>query len=242
MSKEIRSFENPASTCNASLNLLPAQEPEAELKKRIRKRFRRHIQSKKVDFEKASQKLSARLFGLNIWKKGLIVAGYRALPDELCAGHFYQKYQKKCHFVFPKMKNGEMIFVSAKWNRAKDWEKGPFGCYQPAGKHSVSIHKIAVFLVPALAFDRKGRRLGRGYGFYDRALAQTRALKLGLAGSMQISELDLPEEDHDIKMSALLTESFCLVPALNQTGLKFKGFLENFFSSSADGKIGSIKL
>ena len=106
-----------------------------------------------------------------------------------------------------------MVFVSAKWNCAKDWEKGPFGCYQPVGDKFVDIQKIAVFLVPALAFDRKGRRLGRGYGFYDKALAHTGALKLGLAKSIQISESDLPEESHDIKMSVLLTEGFCLVPS-----------------------------
>ena len=64
-----------------------------------------------------------------------------------------------------------------------------------------------VFLVPGVAFDPDGRRLGRGAGCYDRALAEyPDALRIGLAYEFQLVP-SLPEESWDVRMHAIATEA-----------------------------------
>jgi 5-formyltetrahydrofolate cyclo-ligase len=64
-----------------------------------------------------------------------------------------------------------------------------------------------LFLVPGVAFDLHGARLGRGRGWYDRALARyPAATRLGLAYEFQVVP-DLPEAPWDVRMHALVTEA-----------------------------------
>ena len=84
------------------------------------------------------------------------------------------------------------------------------GGAEPAGDAATRIpfSEIAVFLVPGLAFDpRSGARLGRGKGFYDRALrqAQPGARFVGVAYDRQLAEV--PTEPHDIPVHGIVTES-----------------------------------
>ena len=70
----------------------------------------------------------------------------------------------------------------------------------------VPLSSIRGILVPGLAFDRRGHRLGRGRAFYDRCLKNFTALKVGVGFNLQIRD-ELPHEDHDIKMNWLITEN-----------------------------------
>ena len=71
---------------------------------------------------------------------------------------------------------------------------------------AVALASIDGFLVPGLAFDRRGVRLGRGKGFYDRALAGARGIKIGVGFAMQIANEPLPAEAHDVRMDGVVTE------------------------------------
>ena len=72
----------------------------------------------------------------------------------------------------------------------------------------VPVDAIDVILVPGLAFDRAGRRLGRGGGFYDRflATAPARAARVGVAFEAQVVD-SVPVGDQDCTVSALVTEA-----------------------------------
>ena len=65
---------------------------------------------------------------------------------------------------------------------------------------------LDLVLVPGVAFDWKGERLGFGKGYYDRFLTKTSALLVGVAFSAQVIP-DVPTESHDVSMNALLTEN-----------------------------------
>ena len=197
------------------------------LKEERRKLFRAKIRDKLIknqSFEKASTRLSNLLDQLDLWKEGLTVASYRPLPGELSADVFQKKYQHKCCFVFPKIKEELMSFVAADLYKEEDWEKSTWGGRQPSGDKNVPLSKINIFFVPALAFDRRGRRLGRGKGFYDRILSQTTGIKIGLAGVHQVSNEDLPEQKQDVRVDAVVTEHFAFFPIkegfLTKTGVK----------------------
>jgi len=78
---------------------------------------------------------------------------------------------------------------------------------------AVDPTEIEVALVPGVAFDRLGGRLGMGGGYFDRLLPRmTHAVRLGLAFGAQISETPLPVENHDARMRAIVTESEIIEP------------------------------
>jgi len=69
-----------------------------------------------------------------------------------------------------------------------------------------SLENIDIVIVPGLAFGKNGHRVGYGYGFYDRFLAEhPKALKIALGYEWQIMD-KLPFEDHDVKLDYICTE------------------------------------
>ena len=85
---------------------------------------------------------------------------------------------------------------------------GDFGVLEPDPKRSELFEKTAIqgFLVPGLAFDRYGVRLGRGKGHYDRALENTNALKVGVTFDSGLTS-SLPKENHDQLMNIVVSPS-----------------------------------
>ena len=67
-----------------------------------------------------------------------------------------------------------------------------------------------VILVPGLAFDRNGGRMGFGKGYYDRLLESSNAVKIGLCYDFQILE-KIPTESHDVPMNFVITEKEILL-------------------------------
>ena len=88
-----------------------------------------------------------------------------------------------------------------------DLVEGPWGLRQPdASAPRVEPAEIGLFVVPGVAFGRDGTRLGWGGGFYDRALAQTDALAVGVTFSAALADT-LPSAPHDRRMDLVVTES-----------------------------------
>ena len=91
----------------------------------------------------------------------------------------------------------------------RDLLPGTFGIDEPVldQKNVIPADKIDLIIVPGIAFDHQGGRLGWGKGFYDKFLARARkAPKIGLAFDAQITE-GLPYNDNDIFMDYIITES-----------------------------------
>ena len=67
--------------------------------------------------------------------------------------------------------------------------------------------KLDLVIVPGIAFDKKGHRIGYGYGYYDRFLKtiKKKAVKIGLAFDFQLIE-SIPEEEHDVPMNIVVTD------------------------------------
>ncbi|WP_333784491.1 5-formyltetrahydrofolate cyclo-ligase [Thermocrinis sp.] len=82
---------------------------------------------------------------------------------------------------------------------------GSFCILEPAECEEVDPEKVELALVPGVAFDRRGCRLGMGKGYYDRILGKVRGLKVGVAFSFQVFE-EIPCDPWDQKVDAILTE------------------------------------
>lgn len=91
-------------------------------------------------------------------------------------------------------------------NDLNQLQPAPFGLMEP--KPSAALlgpEKIELIIIPGVAFDEKGNRLGHGKGYYDRFLSKTpNKFKLGLAYDFQLVP-EIPTEEHDVKMNGLLT-------------------------------------
>ncbi len=107
-------------------------------------------------------------------------------------------------WAYPKI-NGEILDFCTP---TSGWDKNEYNIREP-GQNSIKIplKNLRGVLVPGIAFDRKGHRLGSGKGFFDKTLKNYQGTKIGVAYSVQISDTDLPAEAHDIKMDIVVTEN-----------------------------------
>jgi 5-formyltetrahydrofolate cyclo-ligase len=87
---------------------------------------------------------------------------------------------------------------------------GKFGVREPSlSCPEIPFDKFDLVLVPGMAFDFSGNRLGRGKGFYDRILSEVSGVKCGVAYDFQLLE-QIPTEPHDAKVNFVFTPSRCV--------------------------------
>ena len=92
-------------------------------------------------------------------------------------------------------------------NPAREIVTGKFGVREPdANCPELPLDKFNLILVPGLAFDVNGNRLGRGRGFYDRLLGTVAGIKCGVCHDGQLFP-QIPTEPHDVKVDFILTPS-----------------------------------
>ena len=90
-------------------------------------------------------------------------------------------------------------------NLATDIVAGKFGVREPAASCAeIPLNQFDLVLIPGLAFDLSGNRLGRGQGFYDRILAEASGIKCGICHNFQLLE-KIPTEAHDAPVDFVFT-------------------------------------
>ena len=82
-------------------------------------------------------------------------------------------------------------------------ERGAYGIPEPHGRE-IADYTGAVIVVPALAYDRNGYRLGRGMGYYDRFLSENHIYSIGVITADRVLD-SVCREDHDIRVDELIT-------------------------------------
>ena len=111
--------------------------------------------------------------------------------------------------ALPVMKKGEKILSFARWKDGDPLEPGPFNVQQPVADERAQWVDPDIVIVPLLAFDRRGYRLGYGGGFYDATLRDLRRKKkiiaAGVGFAQQAVIFNLPVEDHDERLDWIFT-------------------------------------
>lgn len=149
-----------------------------------------------------------------------VLAGYRGVPlsgymqirteiDPLPAMVEATAHGPVC---VPVIRGAGQPLVFSRWSPDIAMTDGPFGARIPAEEHLIEPE---ILIVPLVAFDRQGGRLGYGGGFYDRTLELLRArratLAIGFAFAAQEAD-DLPLEDTDQPLDMIVTESGVIEP------------------------------
>jgi 5-formyltetrahydrofolate cyclo-ligase len=134
------------------------------------------------------------------------VALYRALPSECGTERLAEALGGRACFPCVVPGRAELQFRRA----ARDWTRGSLGVLEPAGD-IVDLGGIETLVVPALAVDLEGRRLGRGRGHYDATLAAFAGRSVALVFESQLVP-EVPVGEHDRPVDAVCTEARLVVP------------------------------
>lgn len=171
-----------------------------ELRKKIKT-----MRSMLLDTEKmaAAEEVFARLEQTAAFLIADRILMYHSLPDELPTVQFLRKWGGKKKFYLPRVNGVNLDILPYDEQRL---ELGAFHIEEPTGNDLADIDEIEVVVVPAVAYDRKGNRLGRGKGYYDRLLESTRATKIGIGYEFQLFD-EIPSEPHDVKMDIVITQN-----------------------------------
>ncbi len=138
-----------------------------------------------------------------------IVSGFSAIQDEIDAGPLLQRLAGEGHpLALPVMQGKGLPLLFRAWAPGDAMGSGQWGIAEPLPTRAVL--EPDVVLVPLLAFDAHGYRLGYGGGFYDRSLAGLRARKPIIAVGIGYDELRIdavPHLDYDERLDWVLTPS-----------------------------------
>lgn len=165
-----------------------------------------------------SRQICAKLAALKQLEEAQSVSAYLPIQNEVDTREIINYLKNSGKKVFlPKFANGNWGF--AEFTDWQELETGPYGIVQPTDPPDTSdvsqdapLHTsevkldLNVAIIPGIAFDQKGVRLGYGKGVFDRLLGNSKAIKIGLAYDFQIVDM-LPKEAHDLAMDLVITEA-----------------------------------
>ncbi len=167
--------------------------------------------STQTEKQKASQIICKTLLVRPECKKATAICVYVSLPEEVDTRNIFQTlFEQKKSVIVPRVEGSHLRLHQIQ--SMDDLTKGSFGIAEPKRScPEVETSFVDLFIVPGIAFDRSGYRLGWGKGYYDRLLAGVSATKIGLAYSFQIVSR-LPHTGYDIPMDIVITEHETLTP------------------------------
>ena len=181
---------------------MPTQEP-LETKQSLRKRLqetRRNTKLSELDIEQLTRR---GLFELS--KTTGDVCIYMSLPEEPPTKDLINEVRKLGRNVWlPRISGDDLLWIK----NPENFAKGPFGIDEPVGDGVLAkeIKDLGAVILPGLAVDVNGTRLGKGKGFYDRVLSQISedVKRIVLLFDLEFI-LEIPKESHDMGVHTIAT-------------------------------------
>ncbi|MBW8001045.1 MAG: 5-formyltetrahydrofolate cyclo-ligase [Planctomycetes bacterium] len=180
-----------------------------------KKQLRQELQKclREIEPEKQAQKsrrACERLISTAQFQDASVIMMYLAIPNEAdCCDAIAAAWQQGKTVIVPKVcwEDKEMTVVQIDSLEA-DFSTEVSGLRNPIDGVPVPFGQIDLVVTPALAYDRRGNRLGRGGAYYDRFFAsdELKASRCGFAFSEQLVE-SVPVENHDQMVHFLVTDS-----------------------------------
>lgn len=179
------------------------QSLKSEIRRSILERLKK--QSCKARIRK-SRAIEQKLFQRKEFRKAEMVMFYMSLPEEVQTRRMIRRaFSLGKRVALPRLEKNAIKPFEIR-SLTKDVVPGRFGILEPKkGKRPVTTRQIDLVVVPGVAFDAKGNRLGRGGGHYDRFLKRLkgRIPMIGLAYRLQKLPT-LPISSRDVPVNALI--------------------------------------
>jgi len=150
-----------------------------------------------------SESVIRRLEEHPLFRQAHTILLYYSLPDEVDTHALVARYAATKNILLPSVR-GDMLELHA-YRLQDDLADGAYGIYESEGPAFRDYDRIELAVVPGMAFDHAGRRLGRGKGYYDKLLPQlTHCHFIGICFPFQLLDV-VPTEDTDIRMHEVLS-------------------------------------
>lgn len=200
----------PSFTLSMKPSFSPSGDDIASAKKLLRRRMQRarSALSREVAV-RAEQAAASHMLGIPELQSTTAVGLYAAIGDELRTSGLAAALRAHGHILaYPRIIPGQRALVFHRVDAPSELVPGPMRIPQPpVHAETIALADISMLVVPGLAFDRQGGRLGWGQGYYDVTLAhRARPLCIGYAFACQLVD-DVPRSDHDVLMDILITDA-----------------------------------
>ena len=167
----------------------------ADIKANLRRRLRAQREERYVEHN------LLHLLELAEISQAKTIASYHSYGTEPCTHQLNEALLAKGKtLLLPRIDGEEIAWVKWDGSEASLAQNGKF--HEPIGPIFTELNQIELVLVPALAIDPDGYRLGQGGGFYDRALPRLQAWKHGVVYQFERMEHDFPREPWDVPMDS----------------------------------------
>ncbi|MFW6133841.1 MAG: 5-formyltetrahydrofolate cyclo-ligase [Planctomycetota bacterium] len=182
------------------------------MKARLRKDMQRTLADMPADVAAAKSRAACgKLIALDAFARAEVVMVYLHVPDEVDTTEVaLAAWQHDKRVLVPAVDWDTRRMEALELHSLADehLDEDAYGLRTPAGAAPAHAEIIDLVVVPALAYDRRGNRLGRGAGFYDRFLARAdvRAVACGLAFAEQVVE-SVPVHASDYPVDILVTDT-----------------------------------
>ncbi|GGE46843.1 hypothetical protein GCM10011391_27120 [Pullulanibacillus camelliae] len=177
-------------------------------KKELRKNMKRCLQEiTNLDIE--ASKIHQQIYQQSWWQQAETVAVTVSTVNELDTTALIEAaWQSHKRVVIPKCFPEERRLDFREITRWDQVEKSFYNLHEPKLALTMSVPKkeMDLIIVPGLAFDPRGYRIGFGGGYYDRFLASCSAVKVAQAVDCQVCN-QVPAESHDIAVDMIVTPS-----------------------------------
>lgn len=171
-----------------------------------KKELRTHIkmlkkQHTKEQLQEQSDLILSRLERHSDFIHAGTIMMYNALPDEVQTQGFLERWHLKKRIMLPTVLGDDIIPVE--YAKDTDFAVGDFNILEPQNEPYQGTFDLII--VPGVAFDRNGNRIGRGKGYYDRFLSQHLGVKrIGICFDFQLVA-EVPTEPLDIRMDEVIS-------------------------------------
>lgn len=167
--------------------------------------LRKEIRNKKKNYSKDTLIEYSRCIIENLEKHPKFRAAqtillYHSLTDEVYTHELIEKWKNNKRIILPVVNGADLDLKEYKGQM----EMGAFNIMEPTGNKWTEYNKIELAVVPGMAFDKEGNRLGRGKGYYDKILCKLNCYKIGICFPFQLYK-EIPTEIHDIKMDEIIS-------------------------------------
>jgi len=168
-----------------------------ELRAEIRRRKKTYTTE---ELDAFSYEVCSQVMSLSVWKEASVILLYASLPDEVNTDLLIQNAILNGKTILLPVVKGDNLVLRSFSGETKE---GAFGIQEPVGEDWADFENIQLAIIPGVAFDTMGNRLGRGKGYYDRLLPFLTAEKIGICFLFQRVET-VPVNSHDCQMDRVI--------------------------------------
>lgn len=175
------------------------------IKQSLRAEVRARLRAMSLEAQEFQARKACEMFlATEVYAKAQSIFLYMPLRGEVDVRLVTQRAVADGKSVALPRFNAETQAYDAYFVGAEPLVRGPFDILEPTHSNPAPVNRLDLIVAPGLAFDLRGRRLGRGKGFYDRLLAAAKGVKCGICFEEQLLP-EIPVEPHDVLLDFIAT-------------------------------------